>query len=316
MTGTYSFKPGDWIMVEDEFAVVESIFPTYYEPFEISEEDDVKIGDYHQTVISYHVFCNVRGRVCSSKAQIKYLDFCDWIKPLTAEQTALLEQIKSKKAEAFAKWKAKCRDAKDYITIYVDTEKEQAPTALSKFRKAAKALPERFTFSDVQKILSSIPEIKEGTANTADNDQDCISFELCYMLKEQKAEHLSFYRIREFTCIEDFSSCTSFEFVFIAMYHLVRLYNQEVESEKLDALAERLKSASYALSHGELKKDSLAKDFFKHAPKILYRFDTAYSTMEAFFDRNSKELGVEDFTELVKKRDERIVEMFHQILGV
>ena len=33
MTDSYidTFKPGDWIMAEDEFAKVESIFPMYYE---------------------------------------------------------------------------------------------------------------------------------------------------------------------------------------------------------------------------------------------------------------------------------------------
>ena len=73
MTKTYPFKPGDWIMAEDEFAKVESIFATYYEPYDIDEADDAKVGSYNQTVISYHTFCTIRGRVCSSKAQMKLM---------------------------------------------------------------------------------------------------------------------------------------------------------------------------------------------------------------------------------------------------
>lgn len=112
MTETYPFKPGDWVMAENDFARVESIFPMHYEAFDINADEDVEVGDYDQTVISYHSFCNVRGKVNSSKAQIKYLDFCDWIKPLTKEQTVILERIKEKKAKAFSEWKPNAKTQK------------------------------------------------------------------------------------------------------------------------------------------------------------------------------------------------------------
>lgn len=323
MTDTYSFKPGDWIMVEDEFAKVESIFPMYYEPFDIDYEedddedkDDVKVGDYNQTVISYHTFCTLQGRVCSSKAQVKYLNFCDWIKPMTAEQAVLLEQIKTKKAKAFAAWEAKCKDAKEYIIIYVNTKKGYADAALSKFRKAAKALPERFAFSDVQTILRSIPELKADTANTECGDKDYIRFELCYMPKEQKGKHLTFYKIREFDSFGDFSVFINFELVLVSLYHLVRLYGQETGSEKLSILAERLKEAGKALFEQKFRQDPLAKDFYKHAPKILYTFDTAYATMQAFLERHSEEWDIDDLVKLIENKDEKIVSLYHKILGI
>ena len=180
----------------------------HYEAFDINADEDVEVGDYDQTVISYHSFCNVRGKVNSSKAQIKYLDFCDWIKPLTKEQTVILERIKEKKAKAFSEWKAKCKDAKDYVAIYVEVKKGYADAVLPKFRKAAKNLPKRFTFTDVQKILRSIPEIKADTASTESLNEDYIYFELCYILKEQSGSHLSFYRIREFASSTDMSTFT------------------------------------------------------------------------------------------------------------
>lgn len=309
-------KPGDWIMVEDEFAKVESIFPMYYESYDIDEEDDIKVGNYKHTVISYHTFCTLQGRVCSSKAQIKYLDFCDWIKPMTAEQAALLERIKSKKAKAYAEWEAKCKDSKEYITIYANTTKGHSDTALSRFRKATKALPERFTFSDVQAILRSIPEIKADTANTECGGKDYINFDLCYMPKEQNGKHLTFYKIREFDSTADFSVFINFELVFVSVIHLVRLYGEETGSEKLGLLAERLRQTFKALFNQDFKNNPLAKDFYKHAPKILYTFDTAYSTMEAFLSRHSKELDIDDFVKLIKNKDENIVRIYHKVLGV
>ena len=65
-----------------------------------------------------------------------------------------------------------------------------------------------------------------------------------------------------------------------------------------------------------LKNDQIAKDFFKHAPKIFYTFDTAYATMDTFLELHAKEWGVEDLAELVKNRDENILKTYHKILGV
>ncbi len=316
MTETYSFKPGDWIMEEGYFAKVESVFDLYYEPFDIAEDDDAKVGDYKHTVISYHTFCTPYGRVCSSKVQTTYLDVCDWLEPMTPEQEALLQQIKLKKEKALAVWEAKCKEAKDYVEIFVNTKKEQAVTALSKFRKAAKTLPERFTFSDVQAILRSIPEIKANTASIDCNDKEYISFELCYILKEQNGKCLSFNKIRNFDCFENLLAFINYEIVFVSLYHLVRLYGEETNSEKLRLLKERLNKAGKALFDPKNMDDQLAKDYFKHAPKIFYTFDKAYATIEAFLDRNSKTLGIEDFAELVKNKDENIVRLYHTILGV
>lgn len=117
----------------------------------------------------------------------------------------MLEQIKSKKAKALAAWEAKCKEAKEYVDIFVDTKKGEAATALSKFRKAAKALPERFAFSDMQTILLSIPEIKADTASTVCNDKEYIYFELCYILKEQGGKCLLFNKIRNIDCFENLS---------------------------------------------------------------------------------------------------------------
>lgn len=314
MIETYPFKPGDWIMVEDDFARVESIFPMYYESFDIDPDDE--IGDYEQTVISYHSFCNVRGKVNSSKAQIKYLDFCDWIKPLTDEQKVALEQIKSKKAKAFADWEAKCKDAKDYVAIYVSVKKGYAAAVLPKFRKATKSLPERFTFSDVLTILHSIPEIDADSASTESLSEDYIYFELCYILKEQGDTHLSFYRIREFASYMDMSTFINFEGVFVSLYQLVRLYSQEKYSERMNSFANKLKEAASALFNHDFKSSPLAKDFYKNAPKIFYTFDSAYSTMSDFLVRIAKDFDVEDFADLVKSRNENIMKLYHQILGI
>ncbi len=316
MTEKYPFKPGDWIMDEGDFAKVESVFTLYYEPFDIAGEDDAKAGDYKYTVISYHTFCTPRGRVLSSKAQTTYLDVCDWIEPLTPEQETLLEQIKLKKAEALAAWEAKCKEAKECVEIFVNTKKGEAATALSKFRKAAKVLPERFTFSDVQAILRTIPEIKADTASTDCNNKEYINFELCYILKEQNGRCLSFDKIRNFDCFEDLPAYINYEMVYVSLYHLARLYGEETGSEKLRLLTERLAKAGKAMFDPMNRDDELAKDYFRHAPKIFYTFDKAYATIEAFLDRNSKELGVEDFAELVKNKDENILRIYHKVLGI
>lgn len=114
----------------------------------------------------------------------------------------------------------------------------------------------------------------------------------------------------------DLSVFINYELVFVSLYHLVCLHSEETGSEKLALLAKRLKEAGKALFNQEYKNDQIAKDFFKHAPKIFYTFDTAYTTMEAFLERHAKEWGVEDLAELVKNRDEDILKTYHKILGV
>ena len=94
------------------------------------------------------------------------------------------------------------------------------------------------------------------------------------------------------------------------------LYGEETNSEKLRLLTERLAKAGKAMFDPMNRDDKLAKDYFKHAPKIFYTFDKAYATIEAFLDRNKKELGVEDFTELVKNKDENILRIYHKVLGI
>lgn len=316
MIDTYIFKPGDWIIVEDAFAVVDSIFPTYYEPFDATDED-IKIGDYKHTVISYHTFCNLNGRVLSSKAQIKYLDFCEWIRAMTEDQRVLFESIKVKKSVAFAKWEEKCKDATDYVSIDVPTEKGKASEALSKFRKAIKQLPDRFTYSDLQTMLDSIPELEVSTtANSNSCDKDYISFELCYILKEQKGKCLSFYKIRNFDCTEDLSSFMNFEGVFISLYQLVVLYNKERNSEELTALAAKLKKTFFALVNREFKDNPLAKDFHKNAPKVNYSAELAYSTITDFLTRNADVLGAKDFIESARERDTEILNLYGRLLDV
>lgn len=310
MIDTDIFKPGDWIMVEDEFAIVESVFPTYYEPFDATDEDE-KIGDYKHTVISYHTFCNLNGRVLSSTAQIKNLDFCKWIKPLTENERTLLESIKARKPSAFAKWEEKCKDAKDYISIDVNAERGQAPKALSKLRKATKQLPDRFTYSDLKTILDSIPELKMNTAANSENSaKDHVSFELCYILKEQEGKCLSFYKIRNFDCTQDLSTVMNFEFVFISMYQLVVLYNKERKSEELAALATKLKKAFFALVKKDFENTPLAKDFYKHCPKVIYTPEVAYSVISDFLSRNADALCAKDFIEAVRRRDAEILNLY------
>lgn len=205
---------------------------------------------------------------------------------------------------------------KRYVAIYVEVKKGYADAVLPKFRKAAKNLPKRFTFTDVQKILRSIPEIKADTASTESLNEDYIYFELCYILKEQSGSHLSFYRIREFASSTDMSTFINFEGVFISLYQLVKLYNQTNPSERLNHFADKLKEAASALFNHDFKNSPLAKDFFKNAPKIFYTFDTAYSTMSDFLMHLAKDFDVEDFAELVKSQNEDIIKLYHKILGV
>lgn len=312
MIDTYIFKPGDWVMVEDEFAVVESIFPVYYESFDETDES-IKVGDYKHTIISYHTFCNLNGRVLSSKAQMKYLDFCKWIKPMTEDQRSLLENIKAKKAIAFTKWEGKCKETTDYISIDIKTQKGHASKALSKFRKSTRQLPDRFTYSDLQTILNLIPEIEANSvADSESSDKDYISFELCYILKEQKGKCLSFYKIRNFDCTEDLSSVMNFEFLFISMYQLVVLYNKEKNLEELTALATKLKKTFFALTNRDFENDPLAKDFYKHSPRTVYTPEEAYSAIADFLTRNADALCAKDFIESVRKRDKEIINLYYR----
>lgn len=150
----------------------------------------------------------------------------------------------------------------------------------SQISQGCKNLPKRFTFTDVQKILRSIPEIKADTASTESLNEDYIYFELCYILKEQSGSHLSFYRIREFASSTDMSTFINFEGVFISLYQLVKLYNQTNPSERLNHFADKLKEAASALFNHDFKNSPLAKDFLKmrqrfsihltlHTPRFL-----------------------------------------------
>lgn len=312
----YNFSSGDWIKVEDEFAIVECVVPMYLEPYDVHKEDKVSIGEYKYTAIAYHTFCTLQGKVCSSKAQVKYLDFCNWIKPVTQVELSMIEEIKSKKAKAFGTWKSKWKDANEYFTIYVQTEKGKASDALSKFRKACKALSDRFTFSDLYIIMDAIPEIKAETASTGDVGGDYISFEVCYTLKEQKGNQLSFYKIREFDCAEDLSSFLNFEGVFISLYKLLSLYNQKHHSPKLDSVLPLLKEEFHGLFDQDFTSHPFARDFFKKAPKVNYTYDLAYSTLQSFITRNAKELDIEEFARLFCDHDDEIERLYQEVLGM
>lgn len=320
MIDNYPFKPGDWIMADDEFARVESIFPIHYEPYDIaSAGNDVAVGDYKHTVVSYHSFCDLHGRLCSYKAHIKYLDYCDWLQPLTAAQHATLQHMTACKTQALARWQAKCQPASDYVTIYVDVAQGRGEAALSLLRKAARKLPSRFTYCDhVQPMLRAIGAVEADTATTAEPDKDYVSFELCYLLAEQDGRQLSFYKMRELDCSIGTSSSPllTYEGVFVAMYQLVRLCCRQRGCEALGPLAERLKTASFALFNRDFKSDAIANDFYKHAPKTFYTPDSAYSTIAGFLVRNAATLGIEDFARQVSGRDEQVVRLYHQLLGV
>ncbi len=288
MIDNYPFKPGDWIMADDEFARVESIFPMHYEPYDIAGAgNDVVVGDYKHTAVSYHAFCDLHGRLCSSKA--------------------------------LARWQAKCQPASDYVTICVDVAQGSGDAALSLLRKAARKLPSRFTYCDhVQPMLRAIGVIEADTATTAEPGRDYVSFELCYLLAEQSGRRLSFYKMRELDCSISTTSSPllTYEAVFVAMYQLVRLCSRQRGWDALGPLAERLKVASFALFNRDFKSDAIASDFYKHAPKTFYTRDSAYSAIAGFLVRNAATLGIEDFARQVSGRDEQVVRLYHQLLGV
>ena len=308
------FKSGEWIMADDEFALVECVVPIYYEQYDANKNEDEQVGDYKHTLISYHTFCTSTGKICSSAVQIKILDFCSWIRRLTLEESALLEKILERKAEAYDKWGSKCKEAVEYTILYADVESGKSKGALTKLRKAIKSLPEKFTFEMLLSVIKTIPEIT--SISTDDITDEYISFKLSYKLKEQKGKELMFCKIggfeREFP--EDFSQIISFEGVFILLYQITVLYNNEHPSVELQKLIATLKETGLALYNHDFKNSPLAKDFHRKAPKVLYSPELAYSTISDFLCRNSESLGIEFYAELVKKRDEEIVRIFNKLV--
>lgn len=301
-------------MADDEFALVESVVPIYYEQYDAEISGDEQVGDYKHTLISYHTFCTSTGKICSSVVQIKVLDFCNWLRPLTSEESVLLEKMIENKPKAYDKWVSKCKEAVEIITLYADVETGKQKTILTQLRKSVKTLPEKFTYERLLSAIAHIPEITDFS--TENSTEDYISFTLSYKPKEQNRHELMFCKIGSFECdtSEDLSQMITFEGVFILLYRLTVLYNKEHPSVELQKLEGILKETSYALFNLDFEHCPLAKDFYRKAPKVLYSPDLAYSTITDFLHRNSASLGIETYARLFKNQDEEIVRIFNRLL--
>lgn len=308
------FKPGEWIMADDEFALVECVVPIYYEQYDAEISEDEQVGNYKHTLISYHTFCTTTGKVCSSVVQTKVLDFCNWLRPLNSEESVLLAKLIERKAKAYDKWSLKCKEPVETITLYADVESGKSKKTLTLLRKAIKTLSDTFSFKELLSLITSIPEIT--AVSTDSNTDEYISFNLSYKLKDQKSKELTFSKIgsleREYP--EDLSQMLIFDSVYIIMYQLTLLYSKEHPSEQLQSLAATLKEIGLAVFNHDFKNCPLAKDYYKKAPKVIYTPDLAYSTITDFLCRNSKSLGIESYAELFKNKDEDIIRIFNKLL--
>lgn len=308
------FKPGEWIIADDEFAHIECVVPIYYEQYDAETNENEHVGNYKHTLISYHTFCTTAGKICSSVVQTKFLDFCDWLRPLTSEESEMLNKYIDRKAKAYDKWCSKCKESVETVTLYADIEKGKSKTTLSKLRKVVKTLPETFTFKELLSVITTIPEI--NAVSTENSTDEYISFNLSYKLKEQKSKELTFCKIGSFEreYPEDLSLMLTFESVFIALYQLTVLYGKEHPSEELQNLVTILKEAAMALFNQDFKNNPLAKDYYRNAPKVMYTPDLAYSTITDFLSRNAKSMGVEFYADLLKNKNEDIVRIFNELL--
>ena len=97
----------------------------------------------------------------------------------------------------------------------------------------------------------------------------------------------------------------TFEGVFILLGQTVKMYDTQHPSAGNKELLERLGSVFNALLNHDWKACPVAKDYYRHAPKLVsYSFEQAWETITGFLERNADGLGAHAFLAAISESNE------------
>ncbi len=305
-----AYHAGDWIWAEDEFAMVECVQKIYYEEF----DDEVaygerKVGDYKETVVAYRGFCGRRGGLKKNRARAAF-DGADWLRPVTDEELAVINKVIDNDVEAYRRWLERKAAVRDYVDVDVPVKEGTGRAELAKLKKAVKRLPPKFTFDELlEQAKAEGFDMKPAEGGQPDDPR--VSFTLRCNVGESRGCRRLFCGVKDIDCTEPdedeaaFDRLITFEGVFILLGQTVKFYDNQHPSDDNKALLERLGHVFTALLNHDWKGCPMAKDYFKHAPKLFtFSREQVWEIITGFLERNAEELGAQAFLAAIDGGDE------------
>lgn len=305
-----AYNVGDWVWTEDVFAQVECVWKVYCEEFDGSVAcGERTVGEYANTVVTLRTFCGRRGGLKKGRAWTVY-DFADWVRPVTDEERSFIEKVIAKDTGAYRQWLGHRLPVRDYVDVCVLVEEGTAREELAKLKKAVKRLPSKFTFDElVEQAKAEGFDMKPGEVEQPGDP--CVSFTLRYNVGESCGRRRLFCGVKDLDYIEPeeendmFERLITFEGVFILLGQTVKLYDAQHPSAENKELLKRLGDVFNALLNHDWKDCPMAKDYYKHAPKLAsYSFEQAWETITGFLERNADGLGAHAFLAAINESDE------------
>ena len=305
-----AYNVGDWVWTEDGFAQVECVWKVYCEEFDDSVAcGELMVGEYANTVVTLRTFCGRRGGLKKGRAWTVY-DFADWVRPVTDEEWSFIEKVIAKDTGAYRQWLGRKLPVSDYVDICVPVKEGTARAELTKLKKALKRLPPKFTFDELLEQAKA-EGFDMGTGEVEQPGDPCVSFTLRYNVGESRGWRRLFCGVKDLDSTEPeenkamLERLITFEGVFILLGQTVKMYDTQHPSAGNKELLERLGSVFNALLNHDWKACPVAKDYYRHAPKLVsYSFEQAWNTITGFLERNADGLGAHAFLAAISESDE------------
>lgn len=234
----------------------------------------------------------------------------DWVRPVTDEERSFIEKVIAKDSKAYRQWLGRKLPVSDYVDICVPVKEGTAREELAKLKKALKRLPPKFTFDELlEQGKAEGFNLKIGEAEQPGDP--CVSFTLRYNVGESRGRRRLFCSVKDLDYTEPkddedvFERLITFEGVFILLGQTVKMYDTQHPSAGNKELLERLGSVFNALLNHDWKACPVAKDYYRHAPKLVsYSFEQAWNTITGFLERNADGLGAHAFLAAISESDE------------
>ena len=298
-----AYNVGDWVWTEDGFAQVECVWKVYCEEFDDSVAcGERMVGEYANTVVTLRTFCGRRGGLKKGRAWTVY-DFADWVRPVTDEERSFIEKVIAKDTGACRQWLGHRLPVRDYVDVCVSVKEGTARAELAKLKKAVK-LDELLEQGKAAGFNLKIGEAEQP-------GDPYVSFTLRYNVGESRGRRRLFCGVKDLDYTEPkddeavFERLITFEGVFILLGQTVKMYDTQHPSAGNKELLERLGSVFNALLNHDWKACPVAKDYYRHAPKLVsYSFEQAWNTITGFLERNADGLGAHAFLVAISESDE------------
>ena len=304
------YKKGDWIVIDDTFTQIIGVYPINYENFDSDVKDGVaRKGEHKQNYYLLRSLCDFTGKFVSGKPYVQFFDYD--FEMLDDDFSALLEKVKTKKAEKFTEWRDKVYDDKVqicHLSFSFEVKSKEGAGVLKRFKKLCKQLPSLFSYDDLVSYARAAGIDLSTCVDDFEAFDNQVSFSLKFKLDNIKDGVIYFHKVFDFDytdALEDqelLENFFNFESLFLSFVLFLNRYNTEVTDKAAQSFSAALKKAAPALGKGEWKNDELANQFYQFVPKKMF---TKIEAFEIF--RNYVELKRDLFklNTLCKTLDEK-----------